>query len=426
VTKRLCIPYLAFPIAVILLLTACGSSNSGSRNNFGSDNRGENIDENADVRRVGVVVEATQQMLNTSRRPGEASIIEADISCNAINVVQLIPGNTSPPYFNASVVSGLPNFNVTSRTSPTKLSAGDGCQIEFDEEFNPRVNTAVRVELPNSEVLYAPLRIVNSENESIYVSFGSQLTLENFYSKINSPSDLDEALPCSASNPDCETQYRAKTRLLSFMAETARLYEYYDVIDASDNAETALEKLRQEPDITLHIDTATDEILRETSPIAKGTVRADYNIIDNPDLADGILQSRLQPSEVFNSVFFAMNLGELSPDDNTASEPSISISSSRLSEGDESSTQSYPRMIHNAYFLNYRYDDILPNIPYESNSYRLSGNGTIDKSEFENRYSYLAGISQADDASQQSPTNGTHLSSEGFFLKRSSSKPNNY
>lgn len=330
-TKRLCIPYLAFPIAVILLLTACGSSNSGSRNNFGSDNRGENIDENADVRRVGVVVEATQQMLNTSRRPGEASIIEADISCNAINVVQLIPGNTSPPYFNASVVSGLPNFNVTSRTSPTKLSAGDGCQIEFDEEFNPRVNTAVRVELPNSEVLYAPLRIVNSENESIYVSFGSQLTLENFYSKINSPSDLDEALPCSASNPDCETQYRAKTRLLSFMAETARLYEYYEVIDASDNAETALEKLRQEPDITLHIDTATDEILRETSPIAKGTVRADYNIIDNPDLADGILQSRLQPSEVFNSVFFAMNLGELSPDDNTASEPSISISSSRLS-----------------------------------------------------------------------------------------------
>jgi hypothetical protein len=399
------------------LLTACGSSNSGSRNDFGSDNRGENIDENADVRRVGVVVEATQQMLNTSRRPGEASIIEADISCNAISVVQLFPDSDAPSFFTAGVANGLPNFNVTTRVSPIKLSAGDGCQIEFDEEYNPRVDTAIQVEFPNEEFLYAPLRIVNSENESIYVSFGSQLTLENFYSKINSQDDLDEALPCSSSNLDCETQYRAKTRLLSFMAETSRLYEYVDLINSSDNSEVALEKLRQQPDLSQHVNIATNEILRETSPIAKGTVRDDYNIIDNPDLADGILQSRLQPSEIFNSVFFSMNLSDELPSETSTNKTAISTSSSRLSDGDSNNSQSYPRLIHNAYFLDYRYDDILPSIPYESSKYIFNEAAALDTRTPENRYAYLSNDFREDnDGNQQSPTNGTHLNSEGFFL----------
>jgi hypothetical protein len=345
-------------------------------------------------------------MLNQAVQQDSDNIVTVDdINCSAISVVQLSADFTAY----GSAIS-LPTWTSTKRAALSKPNS-PGCKLEFTDPFEPRVDAVIKVEYPNGEFLYAPLRRAESDDQSITVSFGSHLTLQRLFANFPSSIELAQALPCESTTAACETQFKAKARLLSFMAETTRLYEYTDGIVASDTALQALAKLEAKSDLITHIDTAVNEITRSLSPIAKGTLRDSYDTTANSSILNGVLQSRLQPTENYNSVFFAMGFSEVVTSSSNT-ENRLITSSSKISNDATGSPN--PKLIHNAFYLDYRYDDILPNIPFESSSISFKNYDVLNPSLNKNRYSFLAGSGQSDN--NQSLVNGTHLSSQGFFL----------
>jgi hypothetical protein len=387
--------------AVSLPLIACGPAGPGDSNDFGNSDRG-NSDPEANVVSVAVTVEATLRMLNEAVQVDSDNIVVADnINCSAITIEQL--------NFDFSERGGapdLPDATALKRSSLSKPNA-PGCKIEFTESFDPRVDAVIKVEYPNGEFLYAPLRRAESDDQSVAVSFGSHLAVKKLFEQFTDSVDLAKALPCSSGSADCETQHKAKARLLSFISETARLYEYTDGVVATDTAAQALAKLEAKSDLSAHINTAVSEITRATSPIAKGTLREDYDPDQDSSILDGALQSRLQPTENYNSVFFALGFSAIK----SPSQSNLVTSTSHISANTDRDPN--PRLIHNAYYLDYRYDDILPDIPTESSSMNLQ-TYNFDPTLPENRYSFLTNVSQSD--TNQSLVNGTHLSNQGFFL----------
>ena len=326
-----------------VLLSACGVPGSGS-NGFDNPDRGSG-DPSLDVVDVPVTVEATSRMMKEVS--GSENIITADnIDCSSITVVQL--GFD----FREGRPSNLPDYSAKPRADALKPNA-PGCKLEFIDKFEPRIDAVIKVEYPNKDVLYAPLRRAESDDQSIVVSFGSHLAVERLFDQFNDSVALSKHLPC-VGNTDCQTQHRAKARLLSFIAETARVYEYKDDIQASQTADEALALLRTKSDLITHIDTAVKEIVRSDSPIAKGTVRESYDTNENPDILDGLLQSRLRPTDTYNSVFFSMGLLQ-AYDSNENKQPAdnkLVTATSRI--GTENGKDLLPRLIHNAYYLNYR------------------------------------------------------------------------
>ncbi len=331
------------PCAVLtsVLLSACGVPGSGS-NSFDNPDRGSG-DPSLDIVDVPVTVEATSRMMK--QVSGAENIITADnIDCSSITVVQLSFD------FREGRPSNLPEYSAKPRADFLKPNA-PGCKLEFIEKFEPRIDAVIKVEYPNKEVLYAPLRRAESDDQSIVVSFGSHLAVERLFDQFNDSIALSKHLPCIG-NTDCETQHRAKARLLSFIAETARVYEYKDDIQATQTAAEALALLKTKSDLITHIDTAVKEIVRSDAPIAKGTVRESYDSKENPDILDGLLQSRLRPTDTYNSVFFSMGLVQAF-DNNENKQPAenkLVTATSRIST--EDSKDLLPRLIHNAYYLN--------------------------------------------------------------------------
>lgn len=393
-------------ISSSLWLSACGVPGSGNSNDFNDPNRG-NTDPESEFVSVSVTVEGTARMLN--RSSSSANIITADdIDCDAISVVQL-----GFDFSDLGSAPDIPDFTPKTRSGFGKEDI-PGCKLEFVSNFEPRADAVVKVDYPNGDILYAPLRRTESEDQSITVSFGTHLTLERFFAQLSSSIDLARHLPCSGSTPNCETQHKAKARLLSFMAETARLYEFKDDVTSIQTATEALAKLRTKSDLMTHIETAVLEITRSESPIAKGTLR-EYDITENPDIQNGSLQTRLRPSDTYNSVLFAMGFIADGPSDGQeeTSENKLMTASSHIASGDGENT--LPTLIHNAYYLDFRYDDILPNIPFEMASMRFKTNLSsfdVNPSLPENRYSYLT----SQDDGDGTLVNGTHLNSQGFFL----------
>ncbi|KZZ52426.1 hypothetical protein A3758_10525 [Oleiphilus sp. HI0118] len=389
-------------LLISVLLSACGVPGSGgSGPDFDNPDR-DSGDPELNKIDVPVTVEATSRMMQQAA--GSENIITADnINCSAISVVQLgfdfVEGR----------LTDIPNYTAKARADSLKPNA-PGCKLEFIENFEPRIDAVIRVEYPNQEVLYAPLRRAESDDQSIVVSFGSHLAVERLFDQLNDSIDLAKHLPC-VNNTDCETQHRAKARLLSFIAETARVYEYSNDVQSSQTAEEALNLLRSKSDLITHIDTAVKEIVRSESPIAKGTVRDSYDTEENSDILNGGLQSRLRPTDTYNSVFFSMGFIQ---DASTALDNKLVISSSHI--GLDESDEVLPRLIHNAYYLDYRYDDVLPDVPFEMSTLRFQSAlrpfVEVDPSRPENRYAFITNPEQ----DNGTLVNGTHLSSQGFFL----------
>lgn len=399
------------PVIVLAsaLLSACGvpgSGGAGGGPNFDDPNR-ESSDPELDKIDVPITVEATSRMMQQAA--SSENIITADnINCSAISVVQL---NFD---FTEGRRSDIPDFTAKARADALKPNA-PGCKLEFVENFEPRIDAVIRVEYPNQEVLYAPLRRAESDDQSIVVSFGSHLAVERLFDQFNDSVDLAKHLPCPG-NTDCQTQHRAKARLLSFIAETARVYEYNDDVKASQTADEALTLLRSKSDLITHIDTAIKEIVRSDSPIAKGTVRESYDTEANADILNGGLQSRLRPTDTYNSVFFSMGFAQAFSSSGNPEDQNNKLVTSSSHIGLEDNRDVLPRLIHNAYYLDYRYDDVLPDIPYEMSAmrFKVSGNPTaeVDPSRPENRYAFITNPEQ----NNGTLVNGTHLSSQGFFL----------
>ena len=389
-------------ILISALLSACGVPGSGGGGlDFNNPDR-DSGDPELEKIDVPVTVEATSRMMQQAA--GSENIITADnINCSAISVVQL--GFD----FSEGRRSDIPDYTAKKRADYFKPNA-PGCKLEFVENFEPRIDAVIRVEYPNKEVLYAPLRRAESDDQSIVVSFGSHLAVERLFDQFNDSIELAKHLPC-VNNSDCETQHRAKARLLSFIAETARVYEYSDDVQASQTAAEALSLLRLKSDLITHIDTAVKEIVRSESPIAKGTVRDSYDTEANSDILNGGLQSRLRPTDTYNSAFFSMGFIQ---DAGNSADNKLVTATSHI--GLEDSEEVLPRLIHNAYYLNYRYDDVLPDVPFEMSTLRfqsaLRSFVDVDPSRPENRYSFITNPEQ----NNGTLVNGTHLSSQGFFL----------
>lgn len=396
----------AFILASSIWLSACGVPGSGNSTDFTNPDR-DNTDPEAEFVSVSVTAEGTARMLE--RSSSSTNIITADdIDCGAISVVQL-----GFDFSDLGSASDIPDFTSKARAGFGKENI-PGCKLEFVTNFEPRPDAVVKVDYPNGDILYAPLRRTESDDQSITVSFGTHLALERFFAQLSSQADLDQHLPCDGTESNCETQHKVKARLLSFIAETARLYEFKDDITSTQTAAEALVTLRAKSDLITHIETAVKEITRSKSPIAKGTLR-EYDTTENSDILTGSLQTRLRPSDTYNSVFFAMGFITDGPGDGQEDtlENKLLTASSHIAAGSEDDI--LPTLIHNAYYLDFRYDDILPNIPFEMASMRFKTNSRpfdVDPALPENRYSYLTSQNEGDG----SLVNGTHLSSQGFFL----------
>ncbi|KZZ56509.1 hypothetical protein A3762_10975 [Oleiphilus sp. HI0125] len=394
----------ALLLSSFLTLNACGIAGPGGGG--GPTFNKPSTDPARDVVTAAITVEGTARMHQRGFSSNTAPILVDDnIPCGNISVVRLDFDMTE---FNVS--SSFPDYASVKRAGFGKPDA-PGCKLEFETNFEPQIDHVVRVEYQNGDILYAPLRRVESEDQSITVSFGTHLAVERFFDKINSRDELNKHRPCSGVNPDCETQHRAKSRLLSFISDTARIYEYDDLIQPAQEADEVLALLRGESDLMIHIDTAVGEIIREDSPIAKGTVRESYDTVLDPDILNGDIQNRLRPSLIFNSVIFGM--GFIEDIDNDSRYNKLLTLSTNLESGDDS--QAFPQLINNSFYLDYRYDEVLPNIPMRMSTLRFKTTNvtaTTEPSRPENRYSFLT----SSDQNESTLVNGTHLSTQGFFL----------
>jgi len=393
-----------FVASVALSLAACGLPNGGGTN-FGDPDRGT-LPSEATLVTIPVNVEATASMMQQAA--GSDAIFTADnISCSAISAIQL--------NYNMEEISAasLPDSSSVARSSNPSTPNAVGCQLEFVENFEPRLDAVIRVEYPNDDVLYAPLRRPESDDIPVVVSFGSHLVVKELFDQITTPQELTQHLPCEGSDPDCETQHRAKSRLLSFIADTARLYEYENDVQSTHTKSTAIALLEGKSDLMTHIETAVGEILRSESPVAKGTVRESYDTTENSDILNGVLQTRLSPSNTYNSVMFMMGLTQNTSE---VTENRLMTASSHIEF--DGSTETLPKLLHKAYYLDFRYDDILPTIPFEMSTLRFKTTNksvSVEPTRDPNQLNYLTGA-DSDSSEDGSAVFGTHLSSQGFFL----------
>ena len=407
----------------IVLLSACGVPGPGGAQGFDPD-QPDNGQEPVSLP-IPVTIEATPYMMRQGSTSSSDNIIEADnIDCSRVSVVQLNYDFTERRAADLPAFSTADLFDEQDGIDGSPNRKKIGCQIiftanSFDEvNFDPQIDAVVKVKYPyeSNEFLYAPLRKVIGQ-QSIVVSFGTHLALEKLFEQFSNAEDLDKALPCNSGKVDCENQPIAKARLLSFIAETARLYEYKDDIQATFTAEQALTLLRSKLDLVTHIETAVKEITRSTSPIAQGTIReydgAFVNAGENSDLLN-----RLTRDDYYNSSLFMMGFIE---DASTSARNKLVTGTSHIESDDGPSPSPLPYLFYKTTYYDFQYDDIFPVIPTEMTSFRFktsSQSAEVYPRLPENLFAYqsTSGQISGERASNEQQTRGAHISTQGFLL----------
>jgi len=386
-----------------ILLLACGNAGIGGGESSadGSDGSSGTVpDDGTDVNRksvIGLRIEVNDEMLASWKSdvfnaltPKKAYALEGVTERNNLSIHRI------------SVVSLDHNFEErpSSATPSPKVDKRDegGYKLRFNELYVEQIDLVIKVKFANDAVIYAPLYPLASESESITVNVASHYVLKKLFDTLDTPEDLDALLPCAAS--DCPNQFLAKAKLLQQISKTAQEYEI--TIPSTSDIDDALTLLDRKVDFRTHIEAAVAEISRDTSPISKGTPRAFA-------ITDGSTLSRLTTSTQYNSLWFAISLNNLLPENENhevliATETSIIVPESKLGN----TLPIYPNYNQTTYLFDTRTELLTSDIPFTRTNLSIAQNTAFTLKEPNNDPDLINSFS--------SLLSDSYTSTEGFIL----------
>lgn len=369
--------YLFVCIFALVFTTACGLSGdrggTGGRSSSGSggSGSGSNEDETGVFQikeKIGIRVERINGDVNEVQT-SQISIISLDQNFNEIG------GNT-------------PDHRILERET-------GGYEIQFSSSYVETLNRVVKVTFSNrtpAEFLYAPLYTVKSDTDSITVSPRSHYLLKKMFDSISTENQLNQLLPCSTSDSDCENQSFAKSKLLEELNIAVTAYNVD--IDEDATVSQAMSTLDDRLDLKLHIESGVNEISRTQSPFAKGT-RRNFNLSS----------ANLFVPNTFHSLLFGLSFSNVRPDDNLNTVKVNSFSSTIVPAGAlDNSKPIYPLFTQTTSLLDMRRDVMSSDMPFNRTSVEITQSNNFSLIENEELNSLTSNLADS------------LLSTEGFLL----------
>lgn len=307
---------------------------------------------------------------------------------------------TDIPKDNISIIALDHDFKENRFITPpnfiTQRSTTDGYQLEFDDLYIEQANIVVEVITGKDAqgkniTLYGSLYTVG-QNNSVTVNIISHYVLKKFFDTLENSDDLDALIPCN----NCENhQVLAKANLLVEVSKMAQEYEIS--IPANLSIAGSLDFLDEQTAFRAHIETAVAEVSRSISPFAKGTPRA-YGLESS---------ARLQYASNYHSLWFALSLNDLLPENNQ-NEIMIATETSAIVENvteNGSSSLIYPSYNQFTTLLDTRKELLSSVVPFTRESLTISQDNNYSR-EASSPSNFLATLIP----------NNASVSTEGFLL----------
>jgi len=330
------------------------------------------------------------------------------LSKNAISVVALGPNLSGS--LDSSTATAEPLYEVE------ELENGNYV-IKFRDKLEPQINLVIKVDLPNGAAFYGPLYETGDTESNILnpidINIGTTYVINTLFNAINNNATLEQLLPCSNPNIDCNTQHKAKVQLLKNASTNAAFFEIEFEKTTGFNQSLAL--LENNTGFSNAVDIAVQEILRTESPIAKGTPRTEIPLDATPWTRE------------YNSSYFNIAMNDYRPSDGSnevilsaASSSIIDAGELKNIDGDSINTQPiYPKLITNTDLREIRRDAAVPLLPFARTSVLINANNNyfeIDEDSFQFYSSSIQNGDLSNQSEQAASVFSRFLSTEGQLL----------
>lgn len=273
----------------------------------------------------------------------------------------------------------------------------DNYEIQFTDPFSGELGLAIRVVLPNGEILMAPAANLQSNDiNTITIDVFSDYVFDKLYATLSSEEDLDAIRPCNEDG--CSDQSFMKMNLINNITQSLQAYESEIGISNDATAAEIQALFEQNFFIKEMVENAVHEVVKEANPYQVSQV----DLLD-PDSAICAVYAR-----DYHTVWFGLQFNQLLPESSQDIMQFATVSSSLARDAVSDSERSfdYPLLSLSTDSRDSRWPTTNPSgrnhFSKESLSIDPDDALTLDKSE---------PVRQFDSSSTS-----TYFSNEGFLL----------